>query len=615
MNKQSAILLSLIPILSACCKSVIIPYDAGITDYSPVVRETLEANPKGGLTLRFEAGTYPFYPEQCVDEYMVVSNNDNGRKRIAFNIKGMKDVKVEGNGTVLQFHGMMVPFSINDSQNVELEGVTIDWEDRFTMEATVTAVDEAENSVTMRILPDVEYKIENGQFFYKGYDWEVGLGENIIFDPSTRSPYYFTEQYAHWPEKNLLAEELEPGLVKFSNIWSDALPPVGGVWVDKGPYTQNRHCPGIILTDSENILVKDVHVLHAGAMALIAQYCSDIRVENYSTQQAEGNPRMVTASADATHFVDCAGTVELIGCQFESMLDDATNIHGTYMLIDSAPEPGKLIARFGHCQQEGNHFADAGDMIRFVDKTTLQPFGTAKIESIERNCEKAYAFTLSGMDLSTLEDPRQYAIENISRGIEKVIIRNCSVQHNRARSLLLSCAGKVLVDKCDFGSMMAGIRICGDANYWFESGCTQDITIRGCHFRNLGIGGGAPQAILQIDPVIPGSARTNEYYFHDKIVFEDNLVETFDDQVIYALSVKNLSIRNNRFVDSRSYDPIYKGLSVIDLQYCGKVTIDGNDFSQWREGATISSHNCAELDCEDSLLELVDRPNPYFFQN
>ena len=106
------------------------------------------------------------------------------------------------------------------------------------------------------------------------------------------------------------------------------------------------------------------------------------------------------------------------------------------------------------------------------------------------------------MDLSQLDNPGQYAIENVSRKVKEVTIRDCSVQHNRARSLLLSCAGKVKVENCDFGSMMAGIRICGDANYWFESGRTEDITISGCKFRNLGIGGASPQAILQIDWVL-----------------------------------------------------------------------------------------------------------------
>ena len=217
--------------------------------------------------------------------------------------------------------------------------------------------------------------------------------------------------------------------------------------------------------------------------------------------------------------------------------------------------------------------------------------------------------------MSQLDNPGQYAIENVSRKVKEVTIRDCSVQHNRARSLLLSCAGKVKVENCDFGSMMAGIRICGDANYWFESGRTEDITISGCKFRNLGIGGASPQAILQIDPIIPGSARSNDFYFHNRIVFENNVVETFDDQIIYALSVKELVIRDNCFVDSKSYDPIYKGLSAIDLQYCGKVEIQGNDFSAWRKDATISAHCCTQLDSDCDSLPVVDRPNPFFYQN
>lgn len=613
--KKRILLLALLPLLASCGKTVFIPFDREVNDYSPVVREILDAHPEGRLTIQFGEGIYPFFPENCAEEYEIVSNNDNGKKRIAFNIKDMRGVTVKGNGTVLQFHGMMVPFSVGRCKNVKIEGLCIDWADRFTMEGTVCSVDRQRRSFTMRIAGDVDYSIRDGVFYYRGYDWELPLGENIIFDAGTRSPYYHTEQYGHWPEKSLHAEELEPGLVEFSNIWSAELPPLGGIWVDKGPYLHNRYCPGIILSDSSDLCIKDVHILHSGAMALIAQYCSNIRVENYSTQQQDGNPRMVTASADATHFVDCTGKIELIGCRFESMLDDATNIHGTYMLVEDVVSPDKLTARFGHYQQEGNHFADEGDELIFVDKTSLQPFGKARIKAIERCSEKQYCFTLSGMDLSCLDNPGQYAIENISRKVKEVSIRDCSVQHNRARSLLLSCAGKVLVENCDFASMMAGIRICGDANYWFESGRTQDITIRGCRFRNLGIGGGSPQAILQIDPIIPGSARSNDFYFHDKIVFENNLVETFDDQIIYALSVKHLVVRGNTFVDSKSFEPIYKGLSAIDLQYCGQVEIQGNDFSRWRENATISAHSCRQLDCDCDSLPLIDRPNPFFYQN
>jgi hypothetical protein len=140
------------------------------------------------------------------------------------------------------------------------------------------------------------------------------------------------------------------------------------------------------------------------------------------------------------------------------------------------------------------------------------------------------------------------------------------------------------------------------------------VVIRGNTFTDLAIGGNQPQAILQIDPIIPDNARTNDFFYHDMIVFEDNVISTFDRQVIYALSVKSLSIRNNTFIDSKSYAPLYPDLSVIDILYCGDVDITGNDFSQWQKDATISIHNCVEVE-NDSPVEAVDSPNPFFFSN
>ena len=160
--------------------------------------------------------------------------------------------------------------------------------------------------------------------------------------------------------------------------------------------------------------------------------------------------------------------------------------------------------------------------------------------------------------------------------------------------------------------MMAGIRICGDANWWYESGNTRNVTIRNNSFTDGGLGGGQPQAILQIDPVIPKESRSCDFFFHDSIVFSGNTVRTFDSQVIYGLSTENLVISDNVFIDSKSHEPIFPGLSVIDVQYCGNVTIEGNDFSRWKPDATISVHNCMEV-ANGSPLPVVDNPNPFFY--
>ncbi len=82
-------------------------------------------------------------------------------------------------------------------------------------------------------------------------------------------------------------------------------------------------------------------------------------------------------------------------------------------------------------------------------------------------------------------------------------------------------------------------------------------------------------------------------------------MESFDNQLIYALSVDSLVISRNRFVDSRRFEPRFAGLSVIDAQHCRSVTVRNNDFSGSKENSTISLVDCSEhcLEGEGECLE------------
>lgn len=615
MNRVSAYAASLLlPLLSlAACgpETVTISQDAEIADYTPVVRKILEDHPDGNVEIRFAPGRYDFYPEQAVTEFLSMSNNDSGDRRVAFLLKDMKDVSVRGDSSEFLFHGAIVPFAVKNSRNVSLGGFSIDYDFPWTFEGEVIANDRKSMTFIVRVFPDNKYRIEGDSLLFGGYDWEYPTAENIVFDPETRRPLYNTAIYEHrhWNGR-MKARELSPGIVEFSGFDAVRVPPVGSIWDDKGPMDMNRSYPGFAILQSRDVAVEDVHVYRAGAMALIAEFSEDIRVSRMSTAARPGSERMITISADATHFVDCSGTVTLEDCTFESMLDDATNVHGVYMKVDSLLSPGVVMASFGHFQQVGNHFADEGDMLRFVDRKTMHPVASGRLIELKRPDRNRYEL-VTDADLSLVGDVAALAVENISRGCD-VVIRNCKVRYNRARSLLLSTSGDILVENCDFSSMMAGIRICGDANWWYESGNTRNVTIRNNSFTDGGLGGGQPQAILQIDPVIPKESRSCDFFFHDSIVFSGNTVRTFDSQVIYGLSTENLVISDNVFIDSKSHEPIFPGLPVIDVQYCGKVTISGNDFSRWKPDAVISVHECLEVE-DDSGLEIVDRPNPYFY--
>ena len=143
------------------------------------------------------------------------------------------------------------------------------------------------------------------------------MGECIVFDPRTRRPYYNTAAYEHgyW-NGEMGAREISEGVIEFTNVSAREMPPVGSVWDDKGPFGRNRSYPGIAILSSGNITVENVHVYRSGAMALIAEYSENITVSGFSTVAREGSHRMVTVSADASHFVDCKGVVTLENCHF-----------------------------------------------------------------------------------------------------------------------------------------------------------------------------------------------------------------------------------------------------------------------------------------------------------
>lgn len=612
MKNLFATILSVLLLVSCSgVETVVVAYDASTADYTPVVREILLSHPRGNVTLEFENAVYPFYPEKAFCKYVRVSNNDNSDKKIAFDICGMENVSVKGDSSLFLFHGAMVPFLVERSENVSLSGFAITYDCPFVLEGTVVASDSAGRTFEIAVHKENPYSVKDGRLLFRGYDWELGLGENIFFNPETRSPYYSTENYETDSSKELQATDLGNGIVRLSGSTARQMPPVGAVLVDKGPYTHNRLYPGIAVQGCRNVLLEDVTVHDSGAMALIVEKTENICCRRYSTKVREGSGRMIAASADATHFINCKGKVTLEDCMFESMLDDATNIHGTFMKLDRILSDNEFAASFGHVQQEGFDFAGEGDTLLFINREGLGNVGTGVVKSIVKENDNRYIittdFSLAGYDSLSM------AVGNLSWSAAALIER-CTVRHNRARSLLISTPGPVLIENCDFASMMAGIRICGDANYWFEAGRTNDVIIRNNTFKDLSNGGWSPQAVLQIDPVIAKPYRSNDDYFHRKIVFEGNTVYSFEDQLIYALSTETLVIKDNKFIDSHTFPVRYPGLAVIDLQYCGKVDMSGNDFSAWKPDASVSVHNCAELDT-DTTLPVTDKPNPYFFEN
>ena len=221
------------------------------------------------------------------------------------------------------------------------------------------------------------------------------------------------------------------------------------------------------------------------------------------------------------------------------MLDDATNVHGSYVRVTGITAPDQVIARINHPQQAGYEFAGKGDEIDVVDAETLLAKHTLRVKKSERiNAHYIrLTFTAPVEGRLTVGD----GLENMS-WYPELIFRNNVVRNNRARSILVSTPRKVVVEGNTFSSMMSAILFEGDMDHWYESGAVRDVTIRNNRFLD-GTYGGADFPTIFINPhqkkEVPG------HPYERNITIEGNLFRTFNEQLLRAKSVGGLIFRDN----------------------------------------------------------------------
>jgi hypothetical protein len=563
-----------------------------VKDVTPIVVEALEKCKKEGYSsLIFPKGTYHFYPTFAPERYCEITNNDNGLKRTAFPLIDFHDFVVDGNGSDFIFHGKMIPFIIEESSNVTITNLSIDWEVPFALEGMVVANNPAKHTFDIEVKTpymvennrlylslereDSPYERKYGKRFATWEHYNIEVGQNIFWDSKTMAPLYNTSQY-NMPEKGNNAEELKKGLIRISTTIKK-LPPIGSVLVSKGEYLQNRTSPAFRVFKSKKLAFKNVNVHHAGAMGLIAERSEDITLDGFNVVLKKGSGRMVTTTADATHFCNVKGTVIIKNCTFENMLDDATNIHGTYVRVNKIMDEYTLAVETYHPHQNGYLFGEEGDSVKVVNQKNLQyTTESLVLKKVKRINEKISYITFD-KPISGKVDIYD-GVENISWHAS-AIIENNIVRNNRARSFLISTPRKVVVRNNYLSSQMANFRITGDLNLWNESGPNVDLLIENNVIENSVYGGAGVQAVFLIDPEYSEKKNISGKYSKN-ITIRNNTIKTFDSSILVAISVDGLIFENNQIIQTDRYKPIFPNAENLHITNCNNVIIKGNTYKK-----------------------------------
>ena len=551
---------------------------------SPVLQKALakiKAEYKEGekVILRFPEGRYEFHEKgAAVREYYISNHDQTNPKKVGIALEDMKNLTLDGQGSEFVFHGRMLPVSLLRSENCLLKNFSIDFENPHIAQVKIVEND-PQDGIVFEPAPWVDYRIAKDSIFEAyGEGWTMRHSWGIAFDGDTKHLVYNTSDIG-CPTKG--ASEVAPRRIHAPG-WKDARLVLGTVVAMRG---WGRPTPGIFLSHDVNTTIENVKVHYAEGMGLLAQLCENITLEKFGVcLKGDADPRYFTTQADATHFSGCKGKIVSCNGLYEGMMDDAINVHGTYLKVVKRVDDRTLVGRYMHGQSWGFEWGCPGDEVQFIRSNTMELVGKQnKIISIrpydKEQTEGAREFLITFQEPvdQVINEQSGFGIENLTWTPEVLFSGNV-IRNNRARGSLFSTPRKTIVENNLFDHTSgAAILLCGDCNGWFETGACRHVIIRKNRFVNaLTNLFQFTNAVISIYPEIP-DLKGQQQYFHGGpeggIVIEDNEFETFDAPILYAKSVDGLVFRNNTIKLNTEYKPFHPNRNRFWLERVTNVTI------------------------------------------
>lgn len=512
-------------------------------DIMPAIRKAIkDCNALNANKLVLPSGRFQVKGDYAFERYCFVTNNDEGMKRIAFDLSGFENLEICGNDTHFDFVGYVVPFLLNYSNNIVISGVSIDYTTPFHSEAEIISIDNDfvdvhfdENEFPFEIINDCIYFTNKPT----GYD---NFNLMLEFDKEKREPSLGA--YDYWVDGTIKAEYIENNNVRLYKGGLKGTP--GNIFVFG---CGHRLVPCFVISDCSDVLIENVNVYHTGGMAFVAQRSMNIELNKCNVTPTPNKNRIVSATADATHFANCGGYIRMIDCLFENQKDDATNIHGIYNQIVKVEYPKKLTVKLVHDAQFGFYYLKKDLNIEIVNNSNLITVEQNVVEDV-KIINKEYAEI-------TLKEPVSADVEEgfvvaQTSYYPDVLIKGCTIRSNRARGLLLGSRGKIVIDSNYFHVPGSSIYFEGDGSYWFEQSGVRDVEITRNVFDNCGYG--APswgKATIAVGSGIWKDKDKSRY--NKNIHVHDNVFRHFDPRIVNIYCVDCFDFYDNTLVETTDY--------------------------------------------------------------
>lgn len=569
----------------------------------PAVKAAIkECAGRNNPILIFPKGRYDFWPQYAAEKDYYESNSDIvNPRRCPILVERGNNIIIEGQGSDFIFHDRVQPFTVDNSSNITIRNLTVDWDILFNASAELLAVTNDYMDIKINKY-ESPYIFEEGKLVFIGEGWKSRFnGSMMEFDKETRlvAPQTGDDGCTGGGWKNYTAEELSDGIVRIHKTMTRK-PKVGNVLILR--HSARDHS-GMFIYKSKNVNVENVSIYNTAGLGILSQHSENLTFSNVKITPNYSKGRYVSGHDDGLHFSNCKGKILVNNCEFAALMDDPINVHGTSIKIYKRLTDNKLLCKFAHGQSIGLDWAEKNDVVGFLISETLETIGTGKVASFNPLSKEEFELDFtSPLPVNITEG---MALENLT-WTPDVTIQNSNFKSCRARGILVTTPGKVIIENNTFESSGSAILIAGDANNWFESGAVHDVLIKNNKFLDPCMTSMYQfcEAIISIYPEIP-KLDTSTKPFHRNIRIEGNEFHPYDYPVLYAKSVDGLKFNNNTLIKSDRFKPFHSRKFTFSFEASKNVEITGNRFIGNILGKNISlermDKNEITVDAEQGL--------------
>lgn len=438
-----------------------------------------------------------------------------------FPIADLNGFTLDGGGAELMVSGATSLFYFANCQDVRLTGFSVDSPRApFSVGEVIAA-----ESRWFDVRVDEEFPVQGGE----------AVGAFMDYDPGTGLPARQGLDVYNGVERT---ELIAPQTLRVHLAW-DIPVPVGRLvvlrhWV----YGHNA----IVLQRCRNVSVEDVTVYTTPGMGLVGIVSEDISLTRFNVLIRPGTRRLMSATADATHFAGCKGTVSLTDCVFEGMGDDGANIKsGLYLTVLERVDDHTIL---GQHNLKMVDLPDPGDTMEMIRRETLLTYASGRVRAASLDPTEGNIHRVEFEDPLPVELQAGDVIGNASR-TPRLRMKGCTVRRNRARGVLCQTRDAIIEDSTFEHCTSSGVLVMTEVTHFYESIGTRDVTVRNSRFIDCNYGAASSEAALQAFAWMGGMGYPPEPGVHARILFEGNTFVGTDGAAIFAAGVDGLTVRGN----------------------------------------------------------------------